>query len=82
MTEDSDDEGPSAAEQHAFSDAHALIRHLVEVEGLPPVDVGTGVLIAAISRLRKSMSETDLAALFYEYADDYATRHLNLDDAG
>lgn len=77
MTDDNDrEDGPSAEEQHAFSETHRLIRHLIEVDGLPAVDVGTGVLIAALSGLRKHMPETEVAKILYEYADNYATRHL------
>jgi hypothetical protein len=79
LKENDNDDGPSAAEQQAFTEAHALIRHLIEVDGLSPVDVGTGVLIAALSRLLKTLPETDVAALLYKYADDYATRHLGLE---
>jgi hypothetical protein len=79
LEEDDNDDGPSAAEQEAFSEAHALIRHFVEIGGLPPIDVGIGVLIAALSFLRKNLPETDVAKILYEYADDYATRHLEPD---
>jgi hypothetical protein len=73
---DDGEDGPSADEQHAFSEAHRLIHHLIAVDGLSAVDVGAGVLIAALSILRKHVSETEVAKILYEYADHYATRHL------
>ena len=60
-------------EQRAFSDAHRVIWSLLE-QGFSPVDVGKGVLVAAISILRENLSNEDVSKIFYEVADDYATR--------
>ena len=74
--DDNDGDSPSVAEQGAFSDTHALIRRLVDIDGYSAAEVGSGVLIAALSILRTAMLETEVAKLLYGYADDYATRHL------
>ena len=65
---------PSVDEQAAFSAAHDLQKQMV-ARGLGRVDVAKGIFVAAISALRKSgMSNEQIAALLYEYADDYAVR--------
>jgi hypothetical protein len=46
-----DDGNPSAEKPYAFSEAHDLIKRLTVKEGLPTVEVGKGVLVAAISIL-------------------------------
>jgi len=68
------DKALPADEQLAFTEAHRLIEALMAEQGCSALHVGNGVLAAAISALRKVMTETDIAKLFYEYADDYATR--------
>ena len=70
-----DDDDISADEQKAFSDAHKLIDALLK-QGLDPADVGKGIFVAAIYALRKTLSNTSIAEIFYEAADDYATRDL------
>lgn len=62
-------------EQHAFSEAYDLIRRRIEAGG-DPRHVGQGVLVAAVSCLRKVLSNEEIAAKMYEYADDYAVRNL------
>ena len=79
MTEDEDGDYPTPDEQHAFSEAHDLIRRLIEADNLSAVDVGNGFLVAALSCLRKALPETEVSLLLFKYADDYATRHLDRD---
>ena len=70
---------PSPAEQAAFSAAHKLIENLKLDARLDPVDIGKGVLVAAVSCLRKALPSEEVAKLFYKVADDYATRGLDDD---
>jgi len=72
-----DDNAPPADEQLAFTQAHRLIEALMAEQGCSAQHVGKGVLTAAIATLCKVMTETDIAKLFYEYADDYATRRTD-----
>ena len=65
---------PSPAEQAAFSAAHDLIENLKTDVRFNPVDIGKGVMVAAVSCLRKALPSEEVAKLFYEVADDYATR--------
>ena len=65
---------PSAGEQHAFSEAHDLARKLTGEAHISGAEVGRGLLLAALSTLRKSIGHTDTAKLLYQYADDYAVR--------
>ena len=81
MTDHENDDRPTPDEQFAFTQANELVRRLVEVDELSASDVGNGILIAALSCLRKAMPETDVSRLLYEYADNYATRHLDHDCA-
>ena len=72
-----DDDGDlSASEQIAFCEAHDLIKRLQERPDLNATDIGKGVLVAAVSCLRKVLSGEEIAHIFYEYADDYAARNL------
>jgi hypothetical protein len=80
MYDEEDDDGPTVAKQAAFSDAHALVRRLIENEELPAFDVGKGIFTAAIVALRKTLSDEEVAAFLYKWADDYATRKLRLPD--
>jgi hypothetical protein len=72
---DDNDDRPYPDEQHAFSDAHVLIQSRIKAGGNPH-HIGLGVLIAAISCLRKTLSYEEIAKIMYEYADDYAVRRL------
>ena len=65
---------PSPAEQAAFSAAHDLIKNLKADTRFGSVDIGKGVIAAAVSCLRKELPSEEVAKLFYEMADDYATR--------
>ena len=67
---DYDDE-PSWA-QAAFIEVHTLIARLSAEH--PSVEVGKGVLIVALSCLRKALPNKEVAKLLYEAADDYAVR--------
>jgi hypothetical protein len=71
-----DDKGLPADEQLAFTQALRLAEMLMTEQGCSAHHVGKGILVAAVSTLRKAMSETEIAKLFYEYADDYATRRF------
>lgn len=62
-------------EQHAFSEAYDLIERLIRAGGNPEF-VGRGVLVAAVSCLRKSLSHDQIAEVMYQFADDYAVRNL------
>ena len=65
---------PSAGEQKAFTDAYDLARKLERNYHISGAEVGRGLLVAALSMLRKNVGNTDTAKLLYEYADDYAVR--------
>jgi len=65
---------PSIGEQASFSEAHDLIKRLVNTTDFSISDIGQEVLIAAVSCLRKEMSDKKIAEIMYNYADDYATR--------
>lgn len=67
-----DDKGRSAGSQPAFSHTRALTRRLIEREGLPPLDVGMGVLAAGFVTLGLSLSRQELAEMMYRFADHYA----------
>ena len=69
----SDDDVP-LGEQTAFSATYDLIENLKADARLAPVDIARGVMVAAVSCLRKELPNEDVAKLFYEVADDYATR--------
>ena len=75
MSDTNDDEYPNPEEQFAFGKAHALVLRCI-AEGYPPLAVGRGIFIAALVAFRKTLSDTEIAKLLYEYADDYAVRHL------
>ena len=66
------DKDRPAGRQPAFSHTRALTRRLIEREGLPPLDVGMGVLAAAFVTLGLSLSRRELAELMYRFADHYA----------
>ena len=68
------DEDISPGEQAGFTEAHDLIARLTAETRFRPVDVGKGVLVAALSCLRKELPNYEVAKLFYEIADDYAVR--------
>jgi len=68
-----DDDIP-LGEQAAFSATCDLIKKLKADTRLDPVDIGRGVLVAAVSCLRKELPNEEVAKLFYEVADHYATR--------
>ncbi|HRK71961.1 MAG TPA: hypothetical protein PLA85_10255 [Micropepsaceae bacterium] len=72
---ESGDEDLPVGQQRAFSDAYVLVHELLN-QGVSPKEVGHGILVAALCALRKSMSEKDVAMFLYQYADDYASRHL------
>lgn len=65
---------PSIGEQTSFSETHKLIKQLLEATDYTAADVGHGVLIAAVSCMRKELSYEKIAEILYEFADDYATR--------
>jgi len=65
---------PTIGEQRAFSDAYDLIHHLCAEEKLGEMEVGLGVLTAALATLRRVLPEPEIAKILYECADDYATR--------
>ena len=67
-----DDKGRSAGRQPAYSQARALMRRLIEREGLSPVDVGMGFLVAAFVTLDLALPRRELAELMYRFADEYA----------
>ncbi len=69
----SDDDVP-LGEQTAFSVTHELIENLKADTRLDPVDIGRGVMVAVVSCLRKELPNEDVAKLFHQVADDYATR--------
>lgn len=64
-------------EQAAFSATYDLIKNLKADTRLNPVDIGRGVMVAAVSCLRKELPNEEVAKLFYEVADDYATRDVD-----
>lgn len=72
----SDDDLP-LGEQAAFSATYDLIENLKGDTRLDPVDIGRGLMVAAVSCLRKELSNEEVAKLFYEVADDYATRGVD-----
>ena len=74
MDDDDDEYNPSTGEQVSYSEARELIRKLVNTNKFSISDIGRGVFIAAVSCLRKEMSDEKIAEMMYEYADDYATR--------
>jgi len=63
-------------EQAAFSEAHDLIAWLTAGMRFHAVDIGKGVLVAALSCLRKELPNDEVAKLFYEIADDLAVRGM------
>jgi hypothetical protein len=76
MSHIGEDEYPSAEEQFAFSQAHDLIQRCIS-EGFPAIEIGKGLLVASLVAFRKQLPEIEISKLLYEYADDYATRHLD-----
>ncbi|MCH9053767.1 MAG: hypothetical protein IIA72_22400 [Proteobacteria bacterium] len=68
------DDDISLGEQVAFCEAHDLIKSLRADPRLNPVDIGKGVMVAAVSCLRKELPNDEVAKLFYQAADDYACR--------
>jgi hypothetical protein len=80
MDDEEDNDGPTVAEQGAFSDAHDLVRRLIDIEQFPAFYVSKGIFIAAIVALRKTLSDEEVASFLYKRADDYATRKLRLPD--
>jgi hypothetical protein len=79
MTDKNEDENPTAGEQFAFSEARDLALRCI-AEGYPALDVGRGIFIAALVAFRKALPDTEISKILYEYADDYAVRHLPPDD--
>jgi hypothetical protein len=75
MSDANDDEYPSAGEQFAFGEARTLALRCI-AEGYPAIDVGRGIFIAALVAFKQTLTDTEIAKLLYEYADDYAVRHL------
>ena len=75
--DDERDDGITDAQQDAFCEVRALIEQLVADPDYTRIDVGKGALVAAVSYLRKILSEEEISRIFYEYADDYATRKLS-----
>jgi hypothetical protein len=75
MSDTNNDEYPSAGEQFAFGKARALALRCI-TEGYPALDVGRGIFIAALVAFRETLTDTEISKLLYEYADDYAVRHL------
>lgn len=71
---ENDDDLPSKGEQFGFSEAHDVVRSLVDVEGYDASEVGEGILIAAISCLKRSLDYEEIALLLYRYADFNAVR--------
>ena len=69
----SDDDAP-LGERTAFSVTDELIENLKADTRLDPVDIGRGVMVAAVTWLRKELPNEDVAKLFHQVADDYATR--------
>lgn len=64
----SDDVAPD--EQRAFGQGHDLAVGLIEGEGLNPVYVGTGLLMAAVNCLGNYMPRSEIAEILQNYADD------------
>ena len=63
-------------EQHAFSLAWELLSRLVTEDNIPPAVAGKSLLVTALSAFRKDLSDEEIAAILYKYADAYATRNL------
>jgi hypothetical protein len=72
MSEDDSSE-PTAAEQGAFSRVHDVVDEMVGREGHPAVEVGRGILTAAVVCLRKALPDEEVAKLLYGLADGWAT---------
>ena len=64
----------SMSEQAAFSEAHELIKSLRDDPRLNPVDIGKGIMGAAVSCLMKELPNDKVAEIFYQVADDFACR--------
>ena len=70
MNVDNDD--CATGQQPAFLYASKLMCRLIQGDGFLPMEVGTGVLLAALATMRTSHSRTELAELLYRYADELA----------
>ena len=66
------DQQRAGGEQPAFAHACALMRKLVQTNGLRSVDVGAGFLAAAIALLSASLPRHQLAEILYRHADEFA----------
>lgn len=64
----------ATGQQPAFLYASQLMCRLIQGDGFLPIEVGTGVLLAALATMRTSHSRTELAELLYRYADEFAVR--------
>jgi|GEM_PF-3916445 len=73
------DEFLTPDEQHAFTLAWELLIRLIEEDRIPPSVAGKSLLVTALSAFRKDLSDQDISAILYKYADAYATRHLKKD---
>jgi hypothetical protein len=69
-----EDDYPTAAEQRAFSEAEDLAARLRREMGYDQGEIGKGLLVSALSQLRKSIGNEATAELLYQAADDYAVR--------
>jgi hypothetical protein len=58
----------------AFCQTFHLIERWKDENKHPIKELGLGVLTAAVGCLRKAISEKEIAAILYEYADDLGTR--------
>ena len=72
--DEDDDEYPTAAEQYGFSESYDIVKKLVEKDGFDAVEVGKGILIAAIACFRRRISHEEIAEILYEHADFNAIR--------
>jgi hypothetical protein len=71
MPDKDDDEYLSAGEQFAFSEARDVALRYV-FEDYPARDVGQGILIAALVAFRKTLTDTEISTILYQFADDHA----------
>ena len=64
----------ATGQQPAFLYTSKLMCRLIQGDGFAPIEVGIGVMLAALATMRTAHSRTELAELLYRYADEYAVR--------
>lgn len=68
------EDDPPRGEQVAFSEAYELAERLRGRHEFKDSEIGRGFLVAALNCFRRELTDTQIAEVLYEAADDYTTR--------